>query len=327
MTFPIRCGFPRFSLSTIDVQRIRQCVRKAPGSRAQACSHFVRAIAPVCAAPQTLHPAPLQPRSTIHMLRVRPRSPSADDVAPSWAPQAPGPSSAKRRRLHEPERPEPLAQPDLEAQVQPANEELTSVVFLAAGSALQLPLDGVDLLLEPDPTSVMEVSLQGHTFILVPESLQTSAHLGQPGFSPTSPQEAVLDLSPQDHLVVLQQEYCEYILDVSSQEDSSDEGEDSVFLEPWMDSPAAQASGLLTTRVQSPGPQNPGAEPWPPAPSTSAERYSPRSIWDLDSYLLGPSPSSPLQPLPPSPPPSPQEQRPLHSTRPPCKARRRLFCE
>ncbi|XP_050995933.1 proline-rich protein 23A3-like [Acomys russatus] len=270
------------------------------------------------------------------MLRVRPRSPGTDDdAAPCWAPQAPGPSPAKRRRLQEPARPEPLEQPDLEAPGQPAaaadddDEELTSVVFLPAGSALQLPLDGVDLLLESDPTSVLEVSLHGHTIILVPEDgLQTAAHRGQPGFSPTSPQEAILIDLPQDHLVVLQQGCCEYILDVSSHEDSWDEGEDSDFLEPWMDPPAGQAAGLLSTRVvYSPGPQDPVAEPWPLMAPAGAEGSSPRSAWDLDSYLLGPFPSSPLQPLPPSPPPSPQEQRPPHSPRAPCKARRRLFSE
>ncbi|XP_050996763.1 proline-rich protein 23A3-like isoform X2 [Acomys russatus] len=256
------------------------------------------------------------------MLPVTPHNPCGDP-APFWAQQVPGPSPAKRRRLQEPAHPEALA--DLEAPGQP----LTSVVFLPAGSALQLPLDGVDLLLEPDPASVLEVSLHGHTIILVPEDgLQTAAHRGQPGFSPTSPQEAILiDLPPQDHLVVLQQGCCELILDISFEEDSWDEGEDSDFLEPWMDPPAGQAAGLLSTRVvYSPGPQDPVAEPWPLMAPAGAEGSSPRSAWDLDSYLLGPFPSSPLQPLPPSP-PSPQEQRPPHSPRAPCKARRRLFSE
>ncbi|XP_050995947.1 proline-rich protein 23A3-like [Acomys russatus] len=124
-----------------------------------------------------------------------PRIPSADDPAPCWAPQAPGPSPAKRRRLQEPAHPEALA--DLEAPGQPAadadaddDEELTSVVFLPAGSTLQLPRDDIDLLLEPDPISVLKVSLHGHTIILAPEGLQTAAHHGQPGFSPTSLQES-----------------------------------------------------------------------------------------------------------------------------------------
>ncbi|XP_021028892.1 proline-rich protein 23A3-like [Mus caroli] len=184
------------------------------------------------------------------MLRTRPRSPCVDP-APCWSPQTPAPSPAKRRRLHqEPACPEPLAQPELEA---PASSALTSVVFLAAGSALQLPLDGIDLLLEPEPTSVLQVSLQGHTILLVPEGLQDSTHFGQP---------------------------------------------------------------VLQDQV--------------PEPSTGAERYSPRSIWELDSYLLGPFPGSPLQPLPPSPSQSPQEQlppRPPCSPRAPCKARKRLVYE
>ncbi|XP_021492260.2 proline-rich protein 23A3-like [Meriones unguiculatus] len=262
------------------------------------------------------------------MLRVRPRSPSAD-AAPCWAPQPPGPGPAKRPRLHEPARPEPLLQPDQEAPARPHDDALTSVVFLAAGSALQLPLDGVDLLLEPEPTSVLEVTFQGHTIILVPEGLQTSAQLGQPGFSPSSPQEAALQDLPQDHLVVLQPgPLCEYVLDISYQEDSWEEEEEEDFLELWMDPSTGQTTGLLSsTRVYSPWPQDPGAEPWPLVPSTSAEACSPRSAWDLDTYLQGPFPSSPLRPLPPSPPPSPQEQRPPCPPRTPCKARRRLFCE
>ncbi|XP_021492259.1 proline-rich protein 23A3-like [Meriones unguiculatus] len=260
------------------------------------------------------------------MLCVRPRSPSAD-AAPCWAPQPPGPGPAKRPRLHEPARPEPLLQPDQEAPAGPHDDTLISVVFLAAGSALQLLLDGVDLLLEPEPTSVLEVTFQGHTIILVPEGLQTSAQLGQPGFSPSSPQEAALQDLPQDHPVVLQPgPLCEYVQDIY-QEVSWDEEKD--FLEPSMDPAASQAAGLLSsiTEVPSPRPPDCGPEPYPPVPCPDAEPCSPRSVWHLDSYLQGPFPCSPLQPLPPSPPPSPQEQRPPCPPRTPCKARRRLFCE
>ncbi|XP_027267187.1 proline-rich protein 23A3 isoform X2 [Cricetulus griseus] len=260
------------------------------------------------------------------MLGARPRSPSADP-APFWAPQPQGPSSAKRRRLHEPARNEPPAPPDLEAPVPAASEELTSVVVLADGCAMQVQLDGVDLLLEPQPTSVMRVVLPGHTLILVPEGLQSNAHLGQPEISSTSAQEAALLHMPQDQLVVLQQgSACEYILDNSYQEDACDEDEDSGFLSPWIGAPAGEASELFSSiiRMPSPWPQDYNLEPQLPVLSPNAAR----NIWDLDSYLLGPFPTSPLQPLPPSPPPSPQEQRPARPrARSPCKARRRLFCE
>ncbi|XP_040596298.1 proline-rich protein 23A3-like [Mesocricetus auratus] len=269
------------------------------------------------------------------MLHMRPHSPSADP-APCWAPQPQGPSPAKRRRLHEPARHEPPASPDLEAPTQATNEELTSVLVLAHGCAMQLQLDGVDLLLEPEPTSVMQVELPGHTLILVPEGLQSFAHLGQPGFLSTSPQEGALRHLPQDHLVVLQQgSLCEDILDNSYQEVACDEEDDSGFLSPWIDAPAGQASELLSChiRMPTPWPQDYILEPQLQVPSPTAEPWSPRSFWDLDSYLQGPFPTSPLQPLPPSPPPSPQEQRPPRPPGPPrpprapCKARRRLFYE
>ncbi|XP_028721894.1 proline-rich protein 23A3-like [Peromyscus leucopus] len=260
------------------------------------------------------------------MMHVRPRSPSVDPE-PCWPPQPQGPSPAKRRRLHEPARHEPLAPPDMEAPAGPASDALTSVVFLAAGCAMQLQLEDVDLLLEPEPTSVLQVSLPGHTLILVPEGLHASVHLGQPGFSSASPQGATLLDVFQDQ----QGSFGESVSDIFGLEDAYDQEEDPEpgFLSPWMDASASQAAGLhlSSTRVYSPWPQDAVAEPWPLVLSTRAKRYSPRSIWDLGSYLLRPFPSSPLQPLPPSPPPSPQEQHLPCPPRPLCKARRRLFCE
>ncbi|EDL77457.1 rCG26023 [Rattus norvegicus] len=260
------------------------------------------------------------------MLRLRPRSPSADPAS-CWSPQASAPSPAKRRRLHqEPARPEPLAQPELEEPARPASSALTSVVFLAAGCALQLPLDGVDLLLEPEPTSVLQVSLQGHTILLVPKELQASTHFGQPGFVATSPQGAAPQDMSQDHLAGLQQEsLCEYFY----QEGVCDEDADLDFLEPWAKLPAGQAPGSLSsiTGVPSSWSQDRVPEPCPLVPSTGAEQYLQRSIEELDSYLLGPFPGSPLQPLPAFL-RSPQEQRsprPSCSPRPPCKARKRLI--
>ncbi|XP_057624386.1 proline-rich protein 23A3-like [Chionomys nivalis] len=258
------------------------------------------------------------------MLGVRPRSPSADSEH-CWAPQPQGPSPAKRRRLQEPQESFSLEEP-----AGSASDASTSMVFLAAGCAVQLQLDGVELLLEPDANSVLEVELPEHTIILVPEGLQAPDHLGQPGFLSATPQGGAVLEMPADDLLVLQPgSSCEFILESSYQEESFDEDEDSGSLSPWMDPPAGQASEHFssTIRMPSPWPQGHIPEPYPSGSSPNAEPYSPRSVWDQDSYLLGPFPSSPLQPLPPSPPPSPQEQRPPSSPRSPCKARKRLFCE
>ncbi|XP_041533514.1 proline-rich protein 23A3-like [Microtus oregoni] len=258
------------------------------------------------------------------MLNMQPSS-SDTDPAPYWTPQPQGPSPAKRRRLHEPQG--PLS---LEESTASASYVSNSMVILVADCALQQQLDGVELLLEPDATSVLEVELPENTIILVPEGLQASDHLGQPGIFSASPQGgAVLEL-PVDHLLVLQPgSPCQFILESSYQEVSYDEDEDSGSLSPWMDPPAGQASEHFssTNRMPSPWPQGHIPEPYPSGHSPSAEPYSPRSVWDQDSYLLGPFPSSPLQPLPPSPPGSPKEQSPPSSPRFPCKARKRLFCE
>ncbi|GAB1294558.1 Proline-rich 23A, member 1 [Apodemus speciosus] len=253
------------------------------------------------------------------MLSPRPCSPSVDP-APCWSPQPPAPSPAKRRRLHqEPARPEPMAQPELEVPAaEPDSSALTSVVFLAAGCALQLHLDGVDLLLEPEPTSALQVSFQGHTILLVPEGLLTAPQPGQPGFVAISPQGATHQDMPQDHVLGLQQEtFCEY------QEDDCDGDADLEFLASWARPPDGNLSSIT-------GVPSPWSQDRDPESSTGAERYSPRYIWELDSYLVGPFPDSPLQPLPPSPSPSPQQQlppRPPCSPQTPCKARRRLFCD
>ncbi|XP_038178189.1 proline-rich protein 23A3-like [Arvicola amphibius] len=247
------------------------------------------------------------------------------DPASWWTPQPQGPSPDEQSRFHEPQAPSHLEEPAGSTSNGP-----TSVVFLTAGCAMQLQLDGVELLLEPDPTSVLQVSLPEHTIILVPEGLQVSDHLGQPGFLSASPQGGAVLGMPEGDLLVLQPgASCEYILENSYQEDSCDEDVDSDLLSPCMDSPAGQASEHFssTNRMPSPWPQGHIPGPYLSGPTPNAEPCSPRSIWDQDSYLLGPFPSLSLQPLPPSPPRSPQEQRPPSSPRSPCKARKRLFCE
>ncbi|XP_052586504.1 proline-rich protein 23A3-like [Peromyscus californicus insignis] len=136
---------------------------------------------------------------------VRPCSPT-DNPLPCWAPQPEGPKPAKRRRLHECTCPGSQAQPDLEAPTRPASEQLTTTtLFLPAGLALKLHLEGGDLLLEPEPDSVRRVTLPGHTIIVVPQDLQDSTQTAQPGFWPSRQQDATLLEIPQYHQVIFQQ--------------------------------------------------------------------------------------------------------------------------
>ncbi|XP_052586738.1 proline-rich protein 23A3-like [Peromyscus californicus insignis] len=265
---------------------------------------------------------------------VRPRSPTANPL-PCWAPQPEGPKPAKRLCLQQ-------AQPDLEAPTGPASEQLTTTMFLPAGLALKLHLEDVDLLLEPEPDSVMTVMLPGHTIIVVPEDLQDSHQPGQPGFLPASHQEAALLEMPQDHQVILQRGSSgTCVADTQGCGNPSDPGEvtqgglgDFLRPMPWMDAPAGMVPGMLLPFTGVSSPLFPGQVPcpWGPSALPGAERYAPSSIWSLKGSMLWPLPSSPLQPLPPSPPPPPppghQAQDPQSHQklwRPCCKARRRLF--
>ncbi|XP_041533512.1 proline-rich protein 23A3-like [Microtus oregoni] len=171
------------------------------------------------------------------MLNMQPSS-SDTDPAPSWTPQPQGPSPAKRRRLHEPQGPLGLEEPP-----ESTSDVSTSMVILVADCAVQLQLDFVKLLLEPDATSVLEVELPENTIILVPEGLQASHHLGQPGIFSASPQGGAVLEMPVGHLLVLQPgSSCQFILESSYQEESYDEDEDSGSLSPWMDPPSGQYS-------------------------------------------------------------------------------------
>lgn len=88
------------------------------------------------------------------MLKMPPRSPRVYPV-PCWHPQPEAGNPAKRRRLQEPAcLASSLAQPDLEASARPASKELTSTVVIPTGCAMRLQVEGVDLLLEPEPNSV-----------------------------------------------------------------------------------------------------------------------------------------------------------------------------
>ncbi|KAJ8790704.1 hypothetical protein J1605_021132 [Eschrichtius robustus] len=114
-----------------------------------------------------------QARGDIEKMGSRPRSPSASP-ADRWGPQPGGPGPAKRRRTEEPAGPESKskAAPSLDNLTWPPTADtLIFVVVLPTGCALHVPLDDVDLLLEPEPTSVRQVSLGDRILMLVPEAL------------------------------------------------------------------------------------------------------------------------------------------------------------
>uniref|UniRef100_A0A8D2BB43 Uncharacterized protein n=1 Tax=Sciurus vulgaris TaxID=55149 RepID=A0A8D2BB43_SCIVU len=265
---------------------------------------------------------------------MRPRSPSACP-APWWGPQPGGPGPAKRRRLDDPaDAAEPQAAPSLQDAAGAAADAtaLTSVVVLAAGCALQVPLDDVDLVLEPAPTSVLQVSLQGHTLILIPEGLvgATDQRPGGQGDAPDGPELGAFLSNPGEDVVVEQGFFCEFIPEIAIQEEAYEEDADREFLEAWMGPAAGPGAGLLlcTGGVSSPGLQGPIPNLCPLAPTPSPVRRSSDPVFDLDFHLLRPFPSSPLQPLPPSPSPSSSPQAPPErSPGPRSKACRRLFQE
>ncbi|MBZ3872597.1 Proline-rich protein 23A [Sciurus carolinensis] len=173
------------------------------------------------------------------MMGMRPRSPSACP-APWWGPQPGGPGPAKRRRLDDPaDAAEPQAAPSLQDAAGAAADAtaLTSVVVLAAGCALQVPLDDVDLVLEPAPTSVLQVSLQGHTLILIPEGLvgATDQRPGGQGDAPDGPELGAFLSTPGEDVVVEQGFFYEFIPEIAIQEEAYEEDADPPALRPGGD--------------------------------------------------------------------------------------------
>ncbi|XP_076723183.2 proline-rich protein 23C-like [Callospermophilus lateralis] len=242
------------------------------------------------------------------MVGIRPRSPSACP-APWGGPQPEGPGPAKRRRLDDPADPaEPPAAPNLQnsaASAAAANATaLPSVVVLAAGCSLQVPMDDGHLVLQPAPSSVLQVNLQGHNLILIPEGLvgATDQRPGGQGDCPEDPELGAFLRPLGENRVVEQGFFCEFMPEIVRKIEE--------FEEQWMDPPA--------------GPQGP--IPFLPAwaPTPSPVRRSSNPAYDVDFHLLRPFPTSPLQPLPPSPSSSPQAP-PQRSPRPRSKACRCLF--
>ncbi|XP_049566209.1 proline-rich protein 23C-like [Orcinus orca] len=236
-----------------------------------------------------------QARGHTEKMGSRPRSPSASP-ADRWGPHPGGPGPAKRRRTEEPAGPESKsrAASSLDNLTWPPTvDTLIFVVVLPAGCALHVPLDDVDLLLESEPTSVLQVSLGDHILMLVPEAL----------------------LGPAVPEIACQEEVNE-----------EDADADADFLPAGTDAAAVSVAGLLPSAGCMSGFHLLGqaSEPSPRTPNTSPERRSPHHDDNLDLYLLEPFPDSPLQPLPPSPSPGPH-QRPQRPHGPPRKIRKCLF--
>ncbi|KAM5314659.1 proline-rich protein 23C-like [Glossophaga mutica] len=249
-------------------------------------------------------------------------SPSAYP-APWWGPQPEGPGPAKRRRIEEPAGPESGTAPSPQDPAgPPAAGTLTSVVVLAPGCALQLPLDDVDLVLEPEPTSVLQVSLGGHTLLLIPEALLGPGDERSRGqaHSPHCQEPGVLRGALQEDVAVHQGFFQACVPGIAVLEEAYDEDTDPEFLTPWVDSGAGSVAGFRSY------PHSPFREPSPQAATPSPSRRSPGPYGNLDFHLLEPFPNSPLQPPPPSPSPGPHV-RPQRPPGPACKARRCLFQE
>ncbi|XP_016006710.2 proline-rich protein 23A-like [Rousettus aegyptiacus] len=258
------------------------------------------------------------------------RSPSAYP-APRWGPRPGEPGPAKRRRTEEPADLESGTASSLQDPAgPPAAGALTSVVVLAAGCALQLPLDDVDLVLEPEPTSVLHVSLGDHNLMLVPEVLLGLGDEGLEGQgrSPLGLEPGTPRCALREDVAVQQGFFCACVPEIAAQEEAYEEDLDPEFESSWMDPEPSSGAGFHYSArwVTGPHPYSPISEPASPAPTPSPERRSPGTYFNLDFHLLEPFPSSPLQPLPPSPSPGPHA-RPQRPPGPARKARRRLFQE
>ncbi|XP_037382563.1 proline-rich protein 23A-like [Talpa occidentalis] len=260
---------------------------------------------------------------------TRPRSPSAYP-APCWGPQPGEPRPAKRPRHLESQGPNFQMPPNLADLTEPQAAEMVTMAILPAGCALKVPLDDVDLVLEPEPTSVLQVRLRGHTLVLVPEALLRleDLHLGGQGHLPAGLEPSPF-LGAEGEAVILQQSFFRTSSREMAAQGVVHQDAGHQLPPPWMDHAAGSDAGLrpVAPQVASPHLQGPVPEPWPWAPTPSPERRSPGPYFSLRLRLLEPFPNSPLQPLPPTPNPGPQArpQRPRRPQHLHPKARRRLF--
>ena len=105
-----------------------------------------------------------------------------------------------------------------------SSDELTSMVFLASGSVLQLSLDDFDLHFEPQPNSILQLSLPGHTILVVPEGLQDSTWPGHPEFSLSRPLASPLLNMPRDLIVIQPESFSASVRDSEGLECASPSG-------------------------------------------------------------------------------------------------------
>ncbi|XP_052045204.1 proline-rich protein 23A3-like [Apodemus sylvaticus] len=238
---------------------------------------------------------------------VRPHSTSADPVT----------NPAKRPRLQQ----DHPAQHALEGPMESSSDWLTSVAFLPPGSALQLNLDDCDLLLEPQHTSILEVSLPEHSILLVPEGLQDSTGPRHPEFLPSDqPDSDLLDM-PREVIVIQPGSFSASVRDCKGLQNVSHSGM------PWMKAPSGLVPELHLSSSSFQGQVPDGCIP---SVSPRAEEYAPWAYWSPQGSILEFLPHSTLEPPPPSSPSSHQQQcpmNPVRPTRPPCKARKRLLFE
>ncbi|XP_026956061.1 proline-rich protein 23C-like [Sagmatias obliquidens] len=257
----------------------------------------------------------------------RPRSPSAFP-ADRWGPHPGGPGPAKRRRTEEPAGPKSKsrAASSLDNLTWPPTvDTLIFVVVLPAGCALHVPLDDVDLLLESEPTSVLQVSLGDHILMLVPEALLGP---GVEGLWGQGLGRGAFLSPPGEHMAPEPGFLCAAVPEIACQEEVNEEDADADadFLPAGTDAAAVSVAGLRPSAGCMSGFHLLGqaSEPSPRTPNTSPERRSPHHDDYLDLHLPEPFPDSPLQPLPPSPSPGPH-QRPQRPHGPPRKIRKCLF--
>nr|XP_012805345.2 proline-rich protein 23A-like [Jaculus jaculus] len=98
---------------------------------------------------------------------------------PWWRPQPEGPGPAMRQHLREPVRRQPLGLP---LQAGPPATSM-SLMILPTGCLVSVPGEGTDLLLEPPPTSALQVLLPDHELFVIPEGLVHTINMrpGDPG--------------------------------------------------------------------------------------------------------------------------------------------------
>ncbi|XP_031318731.2 proline-rich protein 23C [Camelus dromedarius] len=225
----------------------------------------------------------------------RPRSPSAYSVD-RWGPQAEGPGPAKRRRTNEPSDPESEAASSPDNLTRPrAADARTSVVVLDADCALYLPLDDVDLVLEPEATSVQRVSLRDHTVMVVPETLLASVTecLGGQGHSSLGLEQGALLSAPGEYIALEQGFFYGSVPEIAAQEEVYEEDVDAEFLPPGMEAAAGSVAGLRSPARRASDPDMLGLvpEPSPRASNPTHKRSSTYKHWPYPPEGLEP-PSS-----------------------------------